>query len=63
MNARCLMRPSRKDRLGYHGRHQPSITLGAAGAFGFLTLIQSGERPEDRSDRDDHVICRSAIFA
>jgi hypothetical protein len=28
--------------LGVH----PSITLVAAGAFGFFTLIQSGDRPE-----------------
>jgi hypothetical protein len=35
--------------LLYHGWDYPSITLVAAGAAGFLTLIQLGERPERRT--------------
>jgi hypothetical protein len=50
MNSRRLIsHPSRKDRTRIallHSRFHPSINRVAAGASGFLTLIQSGERPE-----------------
>jgi hypothetical protein len=34
-----------RDVQGYHGRRQPSINRVVADASGFLTLIQSGDRP------------------
>jgi hypothetical protein len=43
MAGHVLTQPSIQEFLE---NHHPSITLVAAGASGFLTLIQSGERPE-----------------
>jgi hypothetical protein len=41
--------PARSPLVRSGNKVHPSITLVAAGAFGFLTLIQSVDRP-DRSD-------------